>query len=417
MRSIADSSDSILKPFRSIPKEIVLFVFFRQLIIDSLWFLWYIIYNGIGYVIDKDKKGIRRKFMGNNRVTLKEIAAELNVSRTTVHRALHGKEGISEELRQAILTRAEELGYTTNYIASSLKRKTKRLAVVLPQKEGVGQFYHKYFWDAIETFYPEASSLNVEIVAFPFQEDKDQQVAILDKIFHDGNTEYHGILTMPTKNDEELRQAVKRFSYKNVPVVLVDSDLPDSGRLCCIAPHDRLTGRLGAEILTSITHKPGKILIASGSTAHAAHMNNLEGFREYLKESAPEFELLVMHNYGNFQKCYQESVALLRSHPDIVAFYSVTARDTIPLTQAVIDCGLAGKLRGVGSDLFPQSAKLLRQGALQALIYKNAYDKGRLGFEVLFSYVVKNIAPETEKMTVPISVIMQNNLPFFKDFI
>jgi len=30
---------------------------------------------------------------------------------------------------------------------------------------------------------------------------------------------------------------------------------------------------------------------------------------------------------------------------------------------------------------------------------------------------VKNIAPETEKMTVPISVIMQNNLPFFKDFI
>ncbi|MGI6404633.1 MAG: LacI family DNA-binding transcriptional regulator [Oscillospiraceae bacterium] len=355
--------------------------------------------------------------MGSHRVTLKEIAADLNVSRTTVHRALHGKEGISEELRQAVLARAQALGYTTNYIASSLKRKTKRLAVVLPQKEGAGQFYHKYFWDAIDTFYPEASSLNVEIDSFPFQEDKHQQIAILDKLFHNGNTEYHGILTMPLQNDEELRQSVERFSYKNVPVVLIDSDLPDSGRLCCIAPHDRLTGRLGAEILTAITHKPGKILIASGSTAHAAHMHNLEGFREYLNESANEFQPLIMQNYGNYQKCYQESMTLLQSHPDIVAFYSVTARDTIPLAQAVIDCGLAGKLRGVGSDLFPQNAEFLKQGILQALIYKNAYDKGRLGFEVLFSYVVKNILPESDKMTVPIGVIMKNNLHFFKDFI
>ncbi len=350
-------------------------------------------------------------------MTLKEIAADMNVSRTTVHRALHGKEGISEELRQAVLARADALGYTTNYIASSLKRKTKRLAVVLPQREGNGRYYHKYFWDAIETYQAEASSLNVQIEYFPFEEDKNHQIQILDKLFDNGNTEYDGLLTMPIQNDEDLRQAVERFSYKSVPVVLIDSDLKDSGRLCCIAPHDQLTGRLGAEILTSITHKPGKILIASGSAAHAAHMHNLQGFTEYLEESAGDFELLVMQNYGDYQKCYEESMALLQTNPDIVAFYSVTARDTVPLTQAVIDCGLAGKLRGVGSDLFPQNAVFLKQGILQALIYKNAYDKGHLGFEVLFSYVIKNILPENDKMTVPISVIMKNNLHFFQDFI
>jgi len=60
---------------------------------------------------------------------------------------------------------------------------------------------------------------------------------------------------------------------------------------------------------------------------------------------------------------------------------------------------------------------LLRDGVIQALIYKNAFDKGLEGFRVLFDYVVKNIAPKRDRVTVPISVIMKSNLPFFEHYI
>ena len=38
-----------------------------------------------------------------HRVTIKEIAAEAGVSTGTVHRALYGKKGLSEQTRQQIL--------------------------------------------------------------------------------------------------------------------------------------------------------------------------------------------------------------------------------------------------------------------------------------------------------------------------
>lgn len=348
-----------------------------------------------------------------NRVTLQDIATHMNISRTTVHRALQGKEGISEELRQAILACAAEMGYTANYIASSLKRKTIRLAVVLPQRDGSGRYYHKYICDAIDTFQADAKSLNVEIVYSFFKGGKQEQIQILDQLFRNGSSEIHGLLTVPSSSDENLRLAVERFSYIHIPVVLIDTDLEATQRLCCVAPHDHQTGRLGAEMLTLIAQKPGKILVASGDPLNAAHTHNLLGFKEYLAETRQPFTVVSVEGFGDYRHCYQQSLQILQSDPEVAAFYSVTARDTIPLAQAVIDSGLQGQLKGVGSDLFPESAALLRDNVLQALIYKNAYEKGHAGFEILFQYVVKNVLPKTDRVTVPISIIMKSNLDFF----
>lgn len=348
-------------------------------------------------------------------VTLKDIAADLNISRTTVHRALSGKEGISEALREQILARAGELGYTANYVASSLKRKTICLGVVLPEKEGNGRFYHRYFWDAVEEFVPEAKKLNVSIQFYSFDEQTDEQHKLLENLFHNCSEEIDGLLVMPAKCNESTSRILERFSDKGIPVVLIDNDLPDCGRLCCVAPHNRLTGRLGAEMLSSLLPAGGKILVTCGEVGSLSHQHNLEGFKEYLAETGHQYPLIEVRNYGHYNKCYEQCAQFLQQQTDIAGFYSVTARDTIPLTQAVIDCGLQGTLRGVGSDLFPESAEMLRNNALQALLYKNAYDKGRLGLELLFSHVVKGTHPHTDTFSVPISIIMKNNLPFFEE--
>jgi len=328
---------------------------------------------------------------------------------------LHGKEGITEQLRESICARAQELGYTNNYVASSLKRKALRLAVVLPRKDGSGRFYFKYAWDAIYEFYPEANSLNTEIECHYFDYETDQQMQMLQSLV-DAKEPVDGLLTMVAKSDEAMANMIKRFGYRNIPVVLLDNDLPGVHRIACVAPHDKQIGRLGAEILCAITHNPGKILVAGGSPESASHRCNLEGFSEYIAENSKQLELVVAHEHGNYERCYAKAANLLDTHKDIVAFYSVTARDTLPLCKAVQDSGLAKTLRGVGSDLYPESAELLRNDTVQALIYKNAFDKGRIGLRILFDYVVKNIR-DVDQIAVPISVIMKNNLLFFEKYI
>ena len=73
------------------------------------------------------------------KITLKDIAQASGYSLVSVHRAMNNKEGVSKAVRQEILNVASELGYTTNYVASALKRRQVNLAVVLPEAEDGGK--------------------------------------------------------------------------------------------------------------------------------------------------------------------------------------------------------------------------------------------------------------------------------------
>ena len=55
-------------------------------------------------------------------VTLKDVAEKLGVTITTVHKALNGKEGVSEKRRAEIMKVAAQMGYKVNYMASSQRK-------------------------------------------------------------------------------------------------------------------------------------------------------------------------------------------------------------------------------------------------------------------------------------------------------
>lgn len=67
------------------------------------------------------------------KVTLKDIAKELNVTVGTVSHVLNGVDDISEETRQKVLDAAKRLGYITNASAAALRLgKTYTIAVIVP---------------------------------------------------------------------------------------------------------------------------------------------------------------------------------------------------------------------------------------------------------------------------------------------
>lgn len=55
-----------------------------------------------------------------SKVTIKDIATELNVSTTTVHNALNEKPGVGKAARKEIINLAKKMGYQPNYFARGL---------------------------------------------------------------------------------------------------------------------------------------------------------------------------------------------------------------------------------------------------------------------------------------------------------
>ena len=75
----------------------------------------------------------RNDKLGNKKITISDIAEALQVSKTTVSRAISGKGRISEETRLKVLEYIEEKDYKPNVIAKGLaQQRTYNIGLVIP---------------------------------------------------------------------------------------------------------------------------------------------------------------------------------------------------------------------------------------------------------------------------------------------
>jgi len=354
-------------------------------------------------------------------VTLKDIAESTGFSLVSVHRAINGKSGVSEKTRMEILAAAERMGYTPNLMASVLKRKQMNIAIVYPQLGGSGAFYFDYMWKGSKAFIDELTGYQINFIDCPFELDpcsmheEEHQLEVLAELFDTMGDELDGLLTVPMENTEAGNDVIARFAQKGIRVVLIDNDYPASGRACCISASDEYTGRLGAELMCAMLHqKQGTILVAAGNEQSLSHRMNAMGFADYVRTHRPELSVVCVNDP---QHPSAESYLEYMEDPSVIAAYSVRARNTVPLCEAALKIEAKRKLMVIGSDLFEKSADMLRRGVLKGIIYKNPYQKGYLGLKVLTESLLRDQLPKGPKITVPISVIMRNNLIFFEEFL
>ena len=103
-----------------------------------------------------------------HRVTIKEIAAEAGVSTGTVHRALYGKKGLSEQTRQQILDLCARRGYRANSAASALKRSALRIAAAFPGPQEENSYFYGSVWHGFRRCMAELDDYNLEVLELPY---------------------------------------------------------------------------------------------------------------------------------------------------------------------------------------------------------------------------------------------------------
>jgi LacI family transcriptional regulator len=72
--------------------------------------------------------------MENGKITIHDIAKELNIDSSTVSRALSNNPRVKQKTKDRVLEKANELGYQRNLLASSLRNnKTNTIGVIVPR--------------------------------------------------------------------------------------------------------------------------------------------------------------------------------------------------------------------------------------------------------------------------------------------
>ena len=115
--------------------------------------------------------------MKNQSVTIKHIAAALNISISTVSRALHDAYDVSPETRRKVLELAEKLEYNPNPFAVSLvKHETKIIGVLLPE------IATPYFSMVVKGIQDVAYNAGYNVMFFISDESLEREKLILKKL-------------------------------------------------------------------------------------------------------------------------------------------------------------------------------------------------------------------------------------------
>ena len=212
----------------------------------------------------------------NNRVTIKDIADKAGVSIGTVHCALSGKPGVGENTRKRILDIANHLGYRPNTVAAALKRRTLRVAASFPGPTEDSRYYYNFIWEGVKEWFRTQSDYNIELVECPFYLGTNSHSNKLRELLGDGNID--GLLTTG-ETDQDGLTAIGEVASNKIPVFLVSTDAPDSGRMCCVMPNYEVIGRITAELLLNQIREDAGVLVCAGSVTSFSHYMIVNGFK------------------------------------------------------------------------------------------------------------------------------------------
>jgi LacI family transcriptional regulator len=263
-------------------------------------------------------------------VRLKDIARDLGVSLITVSKALRGMGDISEETRQRVLKRMEELNYRPNMLARGLASgKTFIVGLIVPD------LLHPFFAEFAKSLNGVLRRHNYGLILASSEEDPRIEQQEIRTVLA------RGIDALLIASCQPTLHGFYGMEDQRTPFILVDRDFP---HLCAhfVGTDDHAAGLMATRHLLS-TGKRRIAHIAGPELAPGA--DRLRGYKDALKERGIVIrEQHIISNarveeIGEDVGC-QGMRKLLKRKPRPDAVFCYNDLTAIGAIQAVLEAGL-----------------------------------------------------------------------------
>ncbi len=152
-------------------------------------------------------------------ITIKDIARALNISISTVSRALRDSYDINAETKKRIVDYAEKMNYRPNPIALSLKEnKSRSIGVIVPE------IANTFFSQAINGIEEIAYERGYHVVIFQSHESLEREIANIRHLFA---RKVDGLLISLSGSSKDIRH-LEEYRQSNFPIVFFDR-VPETG--------------------------------------------------------------------------------------------------------------------------------------------------------------------------------------------
>lgn len=213
----------------------------------------------------------------NKKITIADVAEALNISKTTVSRAISGKGRIGEETKQKVLEYIEKNNYKPNVIARGLaQQKTYNIALVIPGDCNLVDM--PFFQNSMQGICEEAAIQDYDVMLVTTTEN---DYSRLERMIL--NNKVDGVILSRSKIKDSAANFLKE---NNIPFILMGTS-NDEEVLQVDNDHQAGCCELVQNILKTDCKK---IALIGGSKNYVVNKLRLQGYREAFKRLKTEID-------------------------------------------------------------------------------------------------------------------------------
>jgi ribose transport system substrate-binding protein len=272
------------------------------------------------------------------------------------------------------------------FIAIGLSRKgstttqeTRRIAVI---PKGTTHL----FWESIRAGALKAGDeAGVEIFwNGPEREgDREKQIQIVEDFI----VRKVSAVVLAPNDRQALVPSVEKLYEKNIPCVIIDSQVDTNEITSFIATDNYKGGVLAAQRMGEILNGKGKIVVIRYAPGSASTEKREAGFIDTIGKDFPGIEIVdTKYGLDTPETALQATEDLLTKNTEIDGLFACNESTTTGALRAIESQGRSGKIKMVGFDSDELLINALKSGAIDSLIVQNPY---KMGYEGVKTAVAK----------------------------
>ena len=272
--------------------------------------------------------GSQNEIMSTEQVTIKDIAKKLNVSPSTVSRALRDNPEISETTKDAVRKLAEELNYQPNSVAMSLRqKKTYTIGVVVPE------IVHYFFSSVISGIEEVVYENNFQVILCQSNEKYEQEMMNIKTL---SRSRVDGVLISYAKETKNFDHFLTLMD-QGMPIVFYDR-APQSLAADSVIVDDFGGAYQATKHLIETGCK--KIAHFGGPTHLEIHSERFNGYRKALEEHGCQIEESLVVEADSFKSAYKTIHKLLEKGVNFDGVFAINDLTAVGAMKALKSKGL-----------------------------------------------------------------------------
>lgn len=216
-----------------------------------------------------------------------------------------------------------------------------------------------------------------------------------------------GIMTCPW--DVAFTPALKAASENGIPVVAVDTDDPDCGRIAFYGTSNYDAGYKAGQLMAELTDGKAKVCILTAVLTSKTQADRIDGFSDAIKDY-PDMEILTQEQTdSDLQKSVDKATACIGAYPECDAFFGAASLDGAGCAKAVEEMGIADQYTIICFDDVEETIRYIKNGVISATMVQDPYQMAYDAVKAIVDYHA-GIEPEEVINAVEVNIVDAENV-------